>query len=32
MSKNNVVELAGREAGNDPLTALLRAGAQRLIQ
>ncbi len=31
MSKNNVIELAGREAG-DPLTALLRAGAQRLIQ
>jgi len=32
MSKNNVIELAGREAGSDPLTELLRAGAQRLIQ
>ncbi len=32
MSKNNVIELVGREAGHDPLTELLRAGAQRLIQ
>ena len=31
MSKNNVIELASREAGNDPLTELLRAGAERLI-
>ncbi len=26
MSKNNVIELAGREAGNDPLTELLNYG------
>ncbi len=32
MRKNNVIELAGREVGSDPLTELLRAGAQRLIQ
>ncbi len=32
MSKNNVIELSGREVGSDPLTELLRAGAQRLIQ
>lgn len=31
MSENNVIGLAGREAGNDPLTELLRAGAERLI-
>jgi len=31
MSKNNVIELAGRETGNDPLTELLRTGAERLI-
>ncbi len=31
MSKNNVIELAGREADCDPLTELLRAGAERLI-
>jgi len=31
MSKNNVIELAGREAGHDPLTELLRTGAERLI-
>ena len=32
MSKNNVVELTGREAGADPLTELLRAGAKQLIR
>ena len=31
MSKSNVIELAGREASADPLTELLRAGAQKLI-
>ncbi len=31
MSKNNVVELAGREEMIDPLTELLRTGAQPLI-
>ena len=31
MSKNNVIELSGPESGNDPLTALLREGAERLI-
>ena len=31
MSKHNVIELAGREAGNDPLSELLRTGAERLI-
>ena len=31
MGKNNVIELAGRETGNDPLTDLLKAGAERLI-
>ena len=31
MSKNNVIEMAGREAGDDPLTELLRSGAERLI-
>jgi len=31
MSKNNVIELAAREAGTDPLTERLKAGAERLI-
>ena len=31
MSKNNVIDLSGRESGHDPLTELLRAGAERLI-
>ncbi len=31
MSKNNVIELSGRDASNDPLTELLREGAERLI-
>lgn len=31
MKKNNVVEFAGRDAISDPLTDLLRAGAQQLI-
>ena len=31
MSKHNVIELAGRELGNDPLSELLRSGAERLI-
>lgn len=31
MSKNNVVELEGREASVDPLSELLLAGAQKLI-
>jgi len=31
MSKNNVIELSGRETGKDPLTDLLRSGAERLI-
>ncbi len=31
MSKNNVVELAGRDEMIDPLTELLRTGAQQLI-
>ena len=31
MSKSNVIDLSGRETGNDPLTELLRAGAERLI-
>ena len=31
MVKDNVVEFRGREAESDPLTALLRAGAQKLI-
>jgi len=31
MSKHNVIELAGREAGNDPLSELLRTGVERLI-
>jgi hypothetical protein len=32
MSKNNVIELAGRDESQDPLTELLRTGAQQLIQ
>ena len=32
MSKGNVIELAGRDEGQDPLTDMLRAGAQQLIQ
>ena len=32
MSKSNVIELAGRDEGQDPLTEMLRAGAQQLIQ
>jgi len=31
MSKNNVVELSGRDTLADPLTELLRTGAERLI-
>ena len=31
MTKNNVLEFAGRDAISDPLTALLRLGAQQLI-
>jgi len=31
IGKNNVIELAGRESGNDPLTDLLKAGAEQLI-
>ena len=31
MSKNNVVKLAGRDTIIDPLTELLRTGAERLI-
>ncbi len=31
MNKNNVIDLAGREENRDPLTELLRTGAQRLI-
>jgi len=31
MSKNNVIELAGRETIDDPLTGLLRMGAEQLI-
>lgn len=31
MSKNNVIEFHGREAAVDPLTELLRKGAQDLI-
>ncbi len=30
MSKNNVIELSGPEAGNGPITALLRVGAMAL--
>ena len=31
MTKNNVLEFAGRDTISDPLTALLRSGAQQLI-
>jgi hypothetical protein len=31
MCKNNVIEMAGREAGNDPLPELPGAGAAHLI-
>ena len=31
MSKNNVVKLAGRDAIIDPLTELLRTGAEQLV-
>ena len=31
MSNNNVIELSGRESAVDPLTELLRKGAQELI-
>ena len=31
MIENNVLEFTGREAISDPLTALLRSGAQQLI-
>ena len=31
MNKSNVIELEGREAGVDPLSQLLQAGAQKLI-
>jgi hypothetical protein len=31
MSKNNIIELEGREASTDPLNELLQAGAQKLI-
>ena len=31
MKKNNVLEFAGRDTISDPLTALLRSGAQQLI-
>jgi len=32
MNKDNVIELSGRENNTDPLTELLRSGAQKLIQ
>lgn len=32
MSKSNVIELSGRDESQDPLTDMLRAGAQQLIQ
>ena len=32
MNKSNVIELEGRQAGTDPLTDLLRSGAQQLIR
>lgn len=31
MNENNVIDLAGREAGRDELTELLRNGARMLI-
>ena len=32
MSKNNVIELEGREANTNPLTGLLQVGAHQLIE
>ena len=32
MNKSNVIELEGRDENQDPLTDMLRAGAQQLIQ
>ncbi len=32
MSKNNLVALAGRDSMSDPLTGLLRTGAEKLIR
>lgn len=32
MNKDNVIELSGREINTDPLTEILRSGAQKLIQ
>ena len=32
MRKNNVVEFEGRDASADPLTEMLRVGAQQLIR
>jgi putative transposase len=32
MSKSNVIELSGRDDNQDPLTDMLRVGAQQLIQ
>lgn len=32
MSKGNVIALAGRDEGQDPLTDMLRVGAQQLTQ
>lgn len=32
MSKSTVIELSGRDEGRDPLTEMLRVGAQQLIQ
>jgi len=32
MEKNNVIELKNRDLNKDPLTTLLRNGAQKLIQ
>ena len=31
MNKRNVIDLSGREESRDPLTEMLRAGAQQLI-
>ena len=32
MGKSNVIEFQGREGRSDPLTELLRAGAEQLIR
>ena len=32
MNKNNVIDLERRDENEDPLTDMLRAGAQQLIQ